>query len=175
MATVTLNRARVARTISGNSPQVLSLPEGTSLGVKKGELVYLSGGYVTEIGDNPGVILGMADADAANGVAGAADIAVVIANSDTIFEFHKVSDTTTASATATGAATAVTDVGSVFGIHRDTTANKVYATLGADGKGAGTDARLLCLDHSNFDTVGDTGGRLLVMVAGNFRQLFSTS
>ena len=166
MATVTVSRARVARTISGNAPQVLMLPEAGSLAVKKGEFVYLSGGYVTEIGANPAAILGIADADAANGDAGANDIPVVIANNDTIFEIHKTNST------GTGVATAVTDVGAEFAIYRDTSNNWATAYAAAGGFG---NARLICLDHSNFDAVGDTGGRLLVMVMGSFRQLFSTS
>lgn len=167
MATVTVSRARVARTISGNAPQVLLLPEAASLAVKKGEFVYLSGGYVTEIAANPTAILGMADADAANNAsAGAYDIPVVIANGDTIFEIHKTNST------GTGVVTAVTDVGAEFAIYRDTTNNWATAYAAAGGFG---NARLICLDHSNFDAVGDTGGRLLVMVMGSFRQLFSTS
>jgi len=168
MATVTVSRARVARTISGNSPQVLTLPEGASATFKKGELVYLSAGYVTEIGDNPGYILGMADEDAHNDDdAGTHNVAVVIANNDTVFEFHKTDSS------GSGAATAVTDVGREFAIYRDTTNS--WATAYISGVGAGTNARLICLDHSNFDTVGDTGGRLLCMVMGSFRQLFCTS
>ena len=165
MATVTVQRARVARTISGNSPQVLTLPEAASQTFKKGEFVYLSGGYVTEIGANPALILGMADEDGHNGAtAGLYNVAVVIANMDTIFEIHKTNSSGVA------VVTAVTDVGKEFAIYRDTTNS--WATA-YDGGGA--NSRLICLDHSNFDTVGDTGGRLLVQVLGSFRQLFCTS
>ena len=165
MSTVTVQRARVARTISGNSPQVLTLPEAASQTFKKGELVYLNGGYVTEIGANPSLILGMADEDAHNGASnGLYNVAVVIANMDTIFEVHKTDSGGTA------AITAVTDVGKEFAIYRDTT-NSWWTAYDAYG----ANSRVVCLDHSNFDIVGDTGGRLLVMVRGSNRQLFSTS
>lgn len=165
MATVTVSRARVARTISGNSPQVLKLPEAASQTFKKGEFVYLSGGYVTEIGANPSLILGMADEDGHNGASnGLYNVFVVIANMDTIFEIHKTNSG------GTGVVTAVTDVGKEFAIYRDTTNS--WATA-YDGEGA--NSRLICLDHSNFDVVGDTGGRLLVQVLGSNRQLFCTS
>jgi hypothetical protein len=166
MATVTRNRARVARTISGNSPQVLKLPEAASQTFKKGELVYLNGGYVTEIGANPSLILGMADEDGHNGATdGLYNVFVVIANMDTIFEVHKTNSTGVGSVV-----TAVTDVGKEFAIYRDTT-NSWFTAY--DGEGA--NSRLICLDHSNFDKVGDVYGRLLVQVLGANRQLFCTS
>ncbi len=166
MATVTVGRANAVRTISGNPPQILTLPEGASLAAKIGELVYLSGGYVTEIAANPTAILGMLATDGHNSTAGAYNCKVIIANSDTIFEVHK---TDTA---GSGAVTAVTDVGAEFGIYRDTTNSWFTAYASAGGNG---NPRLICLDHSGKDTVGDTGGRLLVMVMGTYRQLFSTS
>ena len=166
MATVTRGRARVARTISGNSPQVLTLPEAATQTFKKGELVYLAGGYVTECSANPALILGMADEDAHNGATnGLYNVAIVIANMDTIFEFHK-----TGSTGAGSAVTAVTDVGKEFAIYLDTTNSRVVAY---DGEGA--NSRLVCVDHSNFDAVGDIYGRLLCMVLGANRQLFCTS
>lgn len=164
MATVIVSRARVARTISGNSPQVLTLPEAASAQFKKGEMVYLAGGYVTECGANPALILGMADEDGHNSTVGAYNVAVVIANMDTIFEIHKTDSS------GSGAATAVTDVGKELAMYRDTSNNWVTAY---DGEGA--NSRFICLDHSNFDTVGDTGGRLLIQVLGANRQLFCTS
>jgi len=168
MATVTVGSASVTRTISGNSPQILTLPEAASQTFKKGELVYLSAGYVTEIGANPAYILGMAAEDAHNDDdAGTHNVAVYIANNDTIFEIHKTDSS------GSGAATAVTDVGREFAIYRDTTNSWVTAYI--SGAGAGANARLMCLDHSGKDTVGDTGGRLLVVVTGSFRQLFCTS
>lgn len=169
MATISLFAAGVARTISGNSPQVLVLPENTSLDVKAGEFVYLSGGYVTECSANPTLILGIAAHDSMyvrNGgsatTAGANNIAVVIANADTIFRANK---TTTAGAATT---TSVGDVGSIKSIYMDTSNQKAHLCDGGS-------PRCIVLDHDGLDAVGDTGGRLLFQVAGNFRQMFCTS
>ena len=166
MATIPVQRARVARTISGNSPQIMTFPEAASQTFKKGELVYLVGGYVTEIGANPTAILGMAAEDAHNEDAGDYNVGVYIANNDTIFEFSKTNSSGNA------VVTAVTDVGAEFAIYRDTSNNWATAYAAAGGYG---NQRLICLDLSNFDVVGDTGGRLLCMVMGTFRQLFCTS
>ena len=168
MSTITLSRARVARTISGNSPQVMTFPEAANQTFKKGEFVYLVDGKVTEVGDNPGVILGMADQDAS----GKADtaMAVVIANEDNIFSLHKVSNAGGSGGAGTGAATAVTDAGKRAAIYRDTTNNMTHAGLDATG----TNERLTILNISGFDTVGDIGGRLLCMVRGKYCQLFNT-
>lgn len=169
MATITLQRAQAVKTISGNSPQVMMYPEAASQSFKKGELVYLVGGKVTEVGDDPTIILGMAAQDAS----GTTDtsIAVYLANEDTIFEFNKVSNAGGSGTGGTAAATAVSDVGKTFNIYRDTTNNITHAGLYAFG-GA---ERLMCLDLSEKDAVGDTGGRILAMVHGRYRQLFSTS
>jgi len=163
VATIVLQKIGVARTISGNSPQILTLPEAAGTqAFKDGEFVYLSGGKVTEIGANPGIILGVAAQDA-SGTTNTA-IKVYIANADTIFFANKTDSSGTAAVTAYG------DVGSVFGIYRDTSNN--ISHLYAD---AGTNARCIILDHDNRDTLADTGGRVLFQVAGNFRQMFSTS
>ena len=168
MSTITLSRARVARTISGNSPQVMTYPEAAAQTFKKGEFVYLVDGKVTEVGDDPTIILGMADQDA-SGTTDTA-IAVVIANEDNIFSLHKVSETGGSGGAGTGAATAVTDVGKCANIYRDTTNNMSHAGMYAFGG----NERLMILDISGFDTVGDIGGRLLCIVYGKYHQLFST-
>jgi hypothetical protein len=169
MATITLGAASAVKTISGNSPQVLMYPEAASQAYKKGELVYLVDGKITEVGDNPSVILGMAAQDA-SGTTNTSQ-AVYIANEDTIFEFNKVTNAGGSGGAGTAGVTAVTDVGKTFNIYRDTTNNITHAGLYAFGG----NERLMCLDLSDKDTVGDTGGRLLCMVHGRYRQLFSTS
>jgi hypothetical protein len=167
MATVSLGAASVVKTISGNSPQVMVYPEAASQSFKTGELVYLVSGKVTECGNDPTMILGMAAQDASGTTN--TPIAVYIANTDTIFEFNKVSNAGGSGTGGTAAATAYTDVGSFMSIYRDTTNNWVHA---GSTTGAG---RLICLDLSDKNTVGDTGGRVLCMVHGSYRQLFSTS
>lgn len=167
MATVAQGKATCVGTVSGNSPQTREYPEGASLATKIGELVYLSGGYATEIGANPSLILGMCNGDGANGSAGAANIPVVLANGDTIFSANKTNSS------GTSVATAVTDVGKDLAIYRDTT-NNLFTVYLAEGASALL-GRVVCIGLDPRDTVGDTGGRLLFMVKGNNRQLFSTS
>jgi len=163
MATITLTRAVLAKTESGNEPMVIDYPEAASQTFVKGEFVYLSGGYVTECSDNPTAILGMAEDDAHNSTAGAYKVGVSIFSDNTILEINKV-DTSDAAV-----ATAVTDVGKTFGLYRDTTDNQVHAAYNS------TSPRLICIGISGSDLVGDTGGRLLFRVIGTYRQLASTS
>jgi hypothetical protein len=172
-ANIVLQRALAARTISGNPPQTLVLPEAASQTFKKGEFVYLVAGYVTEIADaTPDLILGMAAEDAHNGDAGAYNVGVYIANADTIFKLNKVS----AGGSGTGgtiAATAVTDVGKAFALYRDTTNNITHAVVAEGALGA--QRQLICIDHAGDDVLLDVGGRLLCIVNGKYRQLYCTS
>jgi hypothetical protein len=163
MATVTLTRAVLAKTESGNEPLVINYPEAAGQTFVKGEFVYLSGGYVTEIGDNPTAILGMAMDDAHNSTAGAYKVGVAVFSDNTILEMNKVN------ASGTAQATAYSDVGAVFGIYRDNTNNFVHAIASP------AYPRLICIGLSGSDQVGDIGGRLLLRVMGTYRQLASTS
>jgi len=163
MATVTLTRAVLAKTESGNEPLVINYPEAASQTFVKGEFVYLSSGYVMEIGDNPTAILGMALDNAHNSTAGAYKVGVAVFSDNTILEMNKVNTSGVAQATA------YSDIGKTFGIYRDTTNNMTYA---AD---ASASPRLICIGLSGSDQVGDTGGRLLLRVIGTYRQLSSTS
>jgi len=164
MATVTLTRAVLAKTESGNEPLVINYPEAASQTFVKGEFVYLNGGYVTECGDNPTTILGMAMDDAHNdSSAGTHKVGVAVFSDNTILEMNKV-DTSDS-----GLATAYSDVGKTFGIYRDTTDSQVHAVYNS------TSPRLICIGLSGSDQVGDTGGRLLLRVIGTYRQLSSTS
>jgi hypothetical protein len=166
-ATVVLNKATAVKTISGNPPTELYYPEAAGTqAFKQGELVVLVAGAVTEIGDDPALIAGMAAQDA-SGVTGT-PIPIIIANDDVLFELNKVSNSSTAGTGGTGVATAITDVGKEFCIYRDTTHNITHAGQGAVGK-------LLCVGLSDKDVVADVGGRILCVVQGRWRQLFSTS
>lgn len=167
MATVALGKAGVSGTISGNAPQERDYPEGTSLAVVDGELVYLSGGYATEIGANPALILGMANKTGKNTTAGLYNIPVALANGDTIFSANK------SNSSGTLVATVVTDVGKELAIYRDTT-NNLFTVYLAEGASAAL-GRAMCIGLDKRDTVGDTGGRLLFMFKGLNRQLFCTS
>jgi hypothetical protein len=164
MATITLTRAVLAKTESGNEPMVINYPEAASQTFVKGEFVYLASGYVTECGDNPTTILGMAMDDAHNdSSAGTHKVGVAVFSDNTILEMNKVN------ASGTAQATAYSDIGAVFGIYRDTTNNIVNAVASP------AYPRLICIGLSGSDQVGDTGGRLLLRVIGTYRQLASTS
>ncbi len=152
-------------TISGNNPLELVFKEASSQSFKRGEFVYLdTTGRVAEItSTTPALILGVAAQDA-TGTAGT-DIAVWVANNDTIFEGNLCG------ASGADKATAQTDVGQRYGIYRDTTNNRSMV----DGSVVGANSRLTIIKHSGKDTVGDTNGRLWFQVAPKFQQLGTTS
>lgn len=169
MATIALQSAKCVKTISGNSPMTMIYPEAAGTQTfKTGEFVCLVAGLVTEIGSDPTQIAGMAAQDA-TGVVNT-PTAVYLANNDNIFELNKVSNIGGAGTGGTAAATAVADVGKTFSIYRNTTRDVANA-----GASTGVTERLLCIGISEKDTVLDVGGRLLCMVLGKIRQLFSTS
>jgi hypothetical protein len=163
MATITLTRAVLAKTESGNEPMVIMYPEAASQSFVKGEFVYLDSGYVKECGDNPTAILGMAMDDAHSSTAGAYKVGVAVFSDNTILEMNKVNSSDS------GVATAYSDIGAVFGIYRDTDDSQVHAVASP------ANPRLICIGLSGSDQVGDTGGRLLLRVIGTYRQLASTS
>lgn len=173
-ATITLQRARAVKTISGNPPQVLMLPESNSLPAKAGEFVYLASGLVTEIADNAILICGMLAADGSN-VSTAATLGtkvpVYVANEDTIFEANAVSNDTFSGTAGTAVATAVTHVGATAGLYRDTTNNITHVRAGST-YGAHS-VRIIGISDS--DTLADVGGRLYFQVMPKYRQLFCTS
>lgn len=119
MATITQRAARVARTISGNSPQVIYVPEGSTQSFKAGEFVALSSGKAVVCDSDATTIFGMAAIDAT----GTADtmIPVYPANADTIFEANVYH------ATPASAVTAITQVGSEFGL--EVASNKHYVGI----------------------------------------------
>lgn len=162
MSTITMQKMRAVKTISGNSPQILSFPEAASQTFVRGEIVCLINGKVTEIAnDTPGSVLGVAVQDASK----VADtmIQVAIANSDTIFEANYSNDS------QAGAVTAVTIVGTKRDLDRDTGKSKVYVSS------AQASVRVMIMDISENDTVGDTGGRVLFQFLSAIRALSSTS
>lgn len=162
MATIGLKSIMCAKTISGNSPQLVAYPEAASQTFKRGEVVYLVGGKVTEIAsDTPGQILGVAAEDASGTVD--TQIEVWVANDDTIFEANYSDDA------QAGAATNVNIVGLRRMLDRDTTNSRVYVS------NSGTTPRVTILGLSEKDAAGDTGGRVLFQFLRQFNQLFSTS
>jgi hypothetical protein len=166
VATIALGIVTPNCTISGNSPQTLVFPEASSQSFKRGEPVYLASGKVTEIASNtPSQILGFAAQDASGTVD--TDIAVWLANDDTLFEAN-VTDA------GSSAVSAVTDVGCHWKIYRDTSNSKLYIDKGT-GDANVADCRITVLQLSGKDTVGDTYGRELFQVNALYRQLARTS
>ena len=162
MATLSMKPITVAKTISGNSPQMVPYPEAATQTFKRGEVVYLVSGKVTEIaGDTPGQILGVAAEDAS----GTTDtpILVWVANDDTIFSASYSDDSQAATATA------VTIVGLRKILDRDTTNSRVYVSS------SGTTPRVTILGLDERDPVGDAGARVLFQFLRFYSQLFSTS
>jgi len=165
LATIAISATRAVKTISGNNPMILVLPEAASLTAVTGEGVLLSAGNVPEIGANPLDILGILAEDGHNdSVAGTSNIAVAIANGDTIFEANLTDSG------GSGSVTAVADVGRGVALNRDTTNSILNVYFGSNANIRGR-----IISHSAKDDVGDTGGRVLFMFLGPYRQLDSTS
>lgn len=162
MATISLFRARPAKTISGNSPKEDYYPEAASQTFKKGEFVYLVAGKVTIIpSTTPSLVLGMAQADAS----GVTDtpVPVAIANTDTIFEANY------SNGSQAGAVSTVASVGTRHVFDLDATNHRVYISSST------TSPRVIIHMLSEKDAAGDTGGRVLFQVMSVYRQLETTS
>lgn len=146
----------------------LRLPEAASQTFVKGEIVYLVGGYITEIaGNTPSQIAGVAMEDAHNDTSsGTHNILISTADAHNVF----VGSVTT---NGSDVVTAVTDVGGTFGIYRDTTNSKVYIDKNVT---AGASVRTVVIEHyKNPDVVGDTNGRVYFRFISKYNQLGSTS
>jgi len=165
MATIAQQSIMVDHTISGNSPQVLTFPEAASQTFKAGELVYLSSGYVTECGDDPSAILGVAADDAHNDASdGTHEVGVYIPNHDTVFRANVYHST------GASAVTAKTLVGNSYGVYRDTTNSKVYVDVEDT-----SNHRVIILALSRLDSEGDKYGRVLFQFEQKYCQLQTTS
>jgi hypothetical protein len=162
MSTIAQQAMIVAFTFSGNAPNLLSFPEASSQTFKAGEPVYLSSGYVTECGDDPSAILGIAADDAHNAASsGLYEVGVYLPTPDMVFE---------ANVYGGGAITAITDVGRSMGLYRDTSNSKLYVD-----KGDTANHRVVVIGLSKKDAVGDTYGRYLVQFEQKYLQLQITS
>jgi hypothetical protein len=124
MATIGGFSCHPVKTISGNPPQMLTLPEGASVTAKMGELARVLNGYVVECGDDPDDILGFFAEDAHNTATdGLKSVQVWVANADTIFE---------ANITNAGSDKALLQIHLFFNcsLYRDTTNSRVYVDVG---------------------------------------------
>ena len=150
MATIAIQRMEVARTVSGNSPHTLSFLEAASQTFKKGDIVtFDADGYVKVGVGNEARILGVAAEDAHNdSVRGTSDIAVWVANDDTVFRGNSNS------------ATNLLMQGRSFQITTSSTKWVIDTNTGPPASG---NRRVVCLRLDPLDAVGDTNGRLEFM------------
>lgn len=156
MSTITQRPARVANTISGNSPEVKVFPEAAEQSFKAGEFVYLVSGKVTVCASNGTTILGMAVADASGTTD--EDCEVYVANGDTVFEAN------VGHGTPASAVTAITDVGVCYALL--VASNKHYVDVEDTDNDAFQVRRL-----SPKDNTGDQYGRVEFQVIASARQL----
>ena len=163
MATTNLVKVEAVMTDDGGPPIMMEFEEGASVTAVAGELALLSGGRAIECSDNPAIILGIFAEDGHNGTAGANKIKVWLADPRNIFKGNLVS------AAGTQVATAITDVGLMYGLARDTTNSKVQVI------NTSLNCRVVVLQHAKDDVIGDAGGRVLFRFLGKFAQLGSTS
>jgi hypothetical protein len=166
VATIPLSAFEIAKTTDGGPPTELYFPEGASQAFVAGEPVYLLNGYLVECGDNPALIVGIANGPAHNTTAGAYNVPVLLADERNIFRAQ------VCSAAGTRAASAVTMVGRAMALLRDTT-NSLLQVLSTPLDGA--NGRVYCVGLSGQDVVGDTGGRVLVKFKQNNSQTGITS
>jgi len=167
LATIPLSAFEIAGTVDGGPPTVLEVEEAASESFVAGEPVYIAdSGYLTECGDNPALVLGIAGAPAHNTTAGLYKIPVYLADSRNIFRAQA------ASAAGTRMATTRAAIGRILALFRDTT-NSLLQVNGATFDGA--NARVYCLGLDKQDVLGDTGGRYLVRFKPANSQVGGTS
>lgn len=170
MATVTKDIIRFAQSTVGGTPAPYSFGEAATQSFVKGEIVFLSGGYVTEIaGDTPAQILGVAAQAAHNdATAGTHVVSVFLAETTNIFVGNLLT-TSLGDYVVTAA-----DVGKYVGIQRDTTNSKVYLNVAPPNGGANVRAVILRIDDRT-SSVGDTNARVFFKFLPNNYQLGATS
>ena len=152
MATIALQRARCI-----SPAQVLYFPEAASQSFKNGEFVYLVSGKLTVFPSDGVAIAGMALQDASTVTDTA--IAIQVARPGVVFEGN-----------VSTSVTAITQVGTKYGIVRDGT-NKWHHVDVSDT----TNTRVVVVDMSPKDDVGDTYGRIYFEVLDEYCQIGATT
>jgi len=155
MAVITQRRAKVAYTISGNSPQVVKVPEAASQSFKAGEFVYLASGKAAICADDATTIYGMAVHDASGTTDD--DVEVYVANKDTVFEANVYHST------AESAVTAITQRCTKYGLQVDSEMS--FVDIEDE-----TNLAFQVIDLSPRDKVGDQYGRVLFQVLDSVSQ-----
>src|SRR5688500_4286365 len=87
MATITKDIIMWRGSDAGGTPAPRTFAEAATQTFVKGELVYLASGYLTEIGNDPALILGVAGQDGHNSAsANLTASSVFMATEDSVFE-----------------------------------------------------------------------------------------
>jgi len=81
-------RAKLARMLNGFPEPMTKLPEAASQTFKWGDLVFMSGGYVTICGADPASIAGIAMENGHNSTAGAYDVDILFVTADTLIQMQ---------------------------------------------------------------------------------------
>lgn len=145
MATIAIQPLEVKGTISGNAPQVITLPEGASQTFKVGAILTLTAGYVVEAAADSARVLGVACEPGQNLASnGLKEAKVIIANDDTIFVGNLA-----------GKASSVLDIGLAYSIAKDGTTSN-WTVDGTDL----TNRICIIQKLDPRDTLGDTNHRV---------------
>jgi hypothetical protein len=163
----------------GGTPDVVSFVEAASQTFKKGWVVYLVAGYVTDVAsDTPALILGTAAEDAHNdSVAGTHSIGVYLADDTNVFAGN------CKQSSLADHVLAQSDIGVQMAIQRDSTNNRWF--LNASTKG-GANCRVFTYEIAQNQSstpnsasgpfgVGDTNVRLTFTFLTKFSQSDATS
>ena len=159
MATITKERARVGYTISGNSAETRSAPEGAGQTFKAGAMLFLSasgrlrviptGGTVSRPDLGQGVA-GMALQDGGNFTNSTTEVQYIVANDDTVFLSNIASRQSTATATLS-----FVYIGSVCGASAN--GSRFFPAVKMK---AATSSLCMVRGFVKPDTVGDSFGRV---------------
>lgn len=162
--TLPLRKILAVMTTTDAPPIALQQLEAAGQTYQDGELVLLVAGLMTEIGDNPALIYGVARKDATGVTSTPGNVWLL--NNTTIFEANVVG---AASADRVGVQA---DVGAVMALIRNTTLNKTFLN-GAVQAGANT--RVFVHGYAKDSEVGDTNPRMLFTFLEPYIQSLQTS
>ena len=171
MSTIADNIVLARMTFTEGEPPIFYCPEANSQSFVKGELVFMSFGYLTEIGgDTPEQIYGVAAAAGANSATAQTDgvmTPVFLALPTTVFEANMKQGSL---ANHTSVAS---DFGTTMAIQRDTSNSKTF--LNASTKNGGASVRVFVHGPGSGSVVGDVNPRALFTFLPNWVQFLGTS
>lgn len=168
MATQTKEIILQVSSAYGGSNAPRTYREAASETFVKGEIVWITNGYVQEIAsDTPGAILGIANQDASNDTtAGTSNVSVTLAQEGILFAANLLD------ASLADYVIQNKDLGRVAALQRDTTNSKVFLDASVAG---GANARVFIHGLARDNAIGDTNARVLFEFLPQFVQNRSTS